>query len=337
MRPSDIRRAPATRGPSATRNSGIDLLRVLGICAVVYGHVVTTETTAQWIYPWHGPLFFFLSGYFWKRGRSATSELRIRARSLLVPYAFWLAAGLVLLGIAGLLTVEGVFAIARGGVSAKGIFAAFWFVTALFWATMLARLLEPLPGWVAWAVAVAGVAASYSLPMGALPLALGHAFPGLLFLLFGALAARVRLPWWAGLALLAACAAVIAALPIAYFNLKSLNLGTPVVGVLLAVALSWGLTVSFGHVSAAWATLPATAGIAVVLLHTFVLFFVAPWGLPVPITLAIVLSATWAIAVVLRWTPLSPAACGVPRLRVSAGPRGSAAASRVRRRVLDRS
>src|SRR4051794_34034047 len=171
--PDDTEGQMAAARLTSARNSGIDLLRVIGICAVVYGHVVATETTAQWVYSWHVPLFFFLSGYFWKRRRPFAAELRVRARSLLVPYAFWLVAGLIMLGAAGLLTPEGVLAIVRGGATAKGIFAAFWFVTALFWAIMLARLLSPLPLWVSWLVAIAGVAASYVLPLNALPLAIG--------------------------------------------------------------------------------------------------------------------------------------------------------------------
>jgi fucose 4-O-acetylase-like acetyltransferase len=303
----------ATR--TAARNSGIDLLRVIGICAVVYGHVVTTEATAQWIYPWHVPLFFFLSGWFWKRGRPLRADLRSRAKSLLVPYAFWLVIGLGLLWAMGLLSPDGLLAILRGGASAKGIFAAFWFVTALFWASVFARLLEPLPQWVAWAVAILGTGATYLLPLGALPLALGQSFPGLLFLLFGALAARFRVTWWVGLVLLAGAVSIIAFAPVAYFNLKSMNLGTPVVGVALAVAISWGLALTFAQVRAAWATVPASAGIAVVLFHTFVLFFAAQWGLPVAVTLIVVLVASWGVAIGLRFTPLSQLANGQPRLR----------------------
>lgn len=315
---SDSTRGRAAQAASAAaRNSGIDLLRVIGICAVVYGHVVTTETTAQWIYSWHVPLFFFLSGYFWKRGRPLSAELRVRGRSLLLPYAFWLSTGLILLGAMGLLSLDGLLAILRGGATAKGIFAAFWFVTALFWAIMLARVLEPLPRAVAWGVAVAGVAASYVLPLAALPLALGQAFPGLLFLLFGALAARFRPAWWLGAALLTASTLALAFLPLAYLNLKSMSLGTPVVSLVLAVTISWGLTIVFSPVRAAWATLPASAGITVVLLHTFVLFFVAAHGLPWIVTLIIVLVVSWAVAIGLRYTALSPLACGVQRLRVS--------------------
>lgn len=316
-------RTPLSHPPadvvSAGRNSGIDLLRVVGVTAVVVGHAAAGHVVTQWIYPWHVPLFFFLSGYFWKRGRTVLAELRSRSQSLLVPYAFWLALGLSVLIAAGLITPGGILTVLRGGTGARGPFAAYWFVTALFFVCIVARLLERLPAWVAWTVAVAGTAATYIVPMADFPLALGQVFPGLLFFLFGTLARRLALPWWAAALLLAGCIIAIASLPLAAFDMKALRLGTPVVGVLLAVAIAWASTTLFGHVRATWATTAATAGIAVVLFHTLVLSGAAAIGLPTLVQVLAVLSISWAVSISLQWTPLSHIAVGVRRRRRTDG------------------
>lgn len=282
----------------------------------MYGHVVANDATGQWVYSWHVPLFFFLSGWFWRRGRTIADELRVRSRSLLVPYGFWLAFDLALLSLLGIMTPEWLTATLLGGTSARGIFAAFWFVTALFWASLLARLLDRMPVWVAWVVAVAGTAASTLLPIADLPLAIGHAFPGLLFMLFGSAASRVRMPWWMGLVLIGLSAVAISTLSLERFDMKPLQLGTPIVGIAVAVAISWGLTICFSPVRAKWVEVPVSAGITVVLLHTLVLFFVAQSGIRTLFVLAIVLSATWAVAIALRFTPMSFLASGQPRLRL---------------------
>ena len=79
---------PARR--ASTRNTGVDALRLVSIAAVVLGHsYLSTLEFTEYLEIWRMPLFFFLSGYFWTRGRPLLPDLRGRWTSLAVPYLLW--------------------------------------------------------------------------------------------------------------------------------------------------------------------------------------------------------------------------------------------------------
>src|SRR5262245_28525061 len=85
------------------RSVGVDAVRIVGLVAVVAGHTLGGR---ELFYPWHMPLFFFLSGYLWTSGRSLPAEVQRRTRSLVVPYLFWL-------GVIGVLAVARLLAAGR--------------------------------------------------------------------------------------------------------------------------------------------------------------------------------------------------------------------------------
>lgn len=65
----------------------IDAAKGIGIILVVAGHVPTTAPIKQFIYSFHMPLFFFLSGLVFKSGSlGLKSFIQKKARSLLFPY-----------------------------------------------------------------------------------------------------------------------------------------------------------------------------------------------------------------------------------------------------------
>lgn len=67
----------------------IDTAKCLGIFLVVLGHQTIPEKFSAWIYSFHMPLFFFLSGYIYNSNKLSFSELLVKkSRSLLVPYLF---------------------------------------------------------------------------------------------------------------------------------------------------------------------------------------------------------------------------------------------------------
>ncbi len=77
------RRAMTQALAETSRRRGLDLLRFIGIAAVVAGHVRGTSGAASLtvmvtIYSWHVPLFFVLSGYLFHTGRPLLIELRTR-------------------------------------------------------------------------------------------------------------------------------------------------------------------------------------------------------------------------------------------------------------------
>ncbi|RXA19860.1 acetyltransferase [Methanosarcina sp. MSH10X1] len=67
----------------------IDALKGIGIILVVFAHHKLPVALDTYIFSFHMPLFFFISGFlfdFWKHTASAASFVKKRFRSLIVPY-----------------------------------------------------------------------------------------------------------------------------------------------------------------------------------------------------------------------------------------------------------
>lgn len=66
----------------------IDNLKALGIILIVYGHVQISGVLTRYIYSFHVPLFFFISGYLFnsKKYTDFRLFLKTKIKSLLVPY-----------------------------------------------------------------------------------------------------------------------------------------------------------------------------------------------------------------------------------------------------------
>lgn len=69
------------------RNRYIDTIKAIGIFLVILGHHETIFT--QYIYSFHMPLFFFLSGIFHKNYTSYKIFLEKKVKSLIIPYFFF--------------------------------------------------------------------------------------------------------------------------------------------------------------------------------------------------------------------------------------------------------
>lgn len=72
------------------RQSWIDVLKGIGILFVVIGHVCLNKRISNWIYSFHMPLFFFLSGYLWSYSINKHTPffefLRKRTVTILIPF-----------------------------------------------------------------------------------------------------------------------------------------------------------------------------------------------------------------------------------------------------------
>lgn len=64
----------------------IDIARGIGIIFIIYAHVLGSNDFRHLFYAFHIPLFFFLSGIFYKKDVSFTAFLTKSAKRLLVPY-----------------------------------------------------------------------------------------------------------------------------------------------------------------------------------------------------------------------------------------------------------
>jgi len=313
-----------------SRSAAIDALRVVGIVAVVAGHVWSNDLARELLFSWHVPLFFVLSGYLWTRGRTAADESRNRWRTIGVPYVAWLV--IIAIPVLWLTAIQGagfwqqVVRIVLGGAYIGRPFSAFWFMTALIIACVLFRWLERLPRPVAWLVAAAGIVACTFAPgvMSKAPLSAGVAIAALVFVLAGqwvrARRDRLRHPVLIAFGLLVVCAALIGTGVSRPLDMKQADLGTPVLSVLVAVAICTALILLAEAAFAQRAgTIPAVTvelavvGTAVVLTHAVVLWVMRTPADGTWLDFVLAVTIPWVVALVIARTPLSRYLVGIPR------------------------
>ena len=89
----------------AKRDDSVAIAKAIGIILVVVGHCSFSEISSSWhktlhdfIYLFHMPLFFFLSGYFfqWKYLTEKKTFIRKKIKGLWVPYVKWVFAFILL-------------------------------------------------------------------------------------------------------------------------------------------------------------------------------------------------------------------------------------------------
>ena len=234
---------------------GIDAVRVLGVLAILAGHVwYASDTTRLLTYSWHVPAFFVLSGYLWHEARSFRAELSRRWSSIMVPYiVWWFVVCAVYLTWAsgqgyGLKAPLYYVALAAwGGGVAFRPFTAFWFFSAFVVAVLYLRLVQGRAEWWAWAGATAAVLVSYLLTPLAVrsPMAVVQGVACALFILVGMQLRRVRPslqhPGRTGAVLLLAGAALTTVPGYRPLEIKSADFGTPVLSIVVACLLCAGL------------------------------------------------------------------------------------------------
>ncbi|MDR1393108.1 MAG: acyltransferase family protein [Bifidobacteriaceae bacterium] len=295
------------------RSAGLDLVRVVGVVAIVAGHSLR-GWTYPWLFTWHVPVFFVLSGYLWHDQRTWREELHRRANSLLLPYATWLVFNcLVWFGV---LAIQGQAAprdawwrVLAGGAYLGYPPNAFWFVTSLFVAALVMRAAWNVRPALAWLVGLAGVTWATLAPnqVRAVPEAAGIALAGVGFMCLG-LGLRQASEWLrhALPTALATCLAGLAGLAgllaggfglVRNVDMKQGELGTPVASFLVAAVISAGLIVvcqSLEGLFPAWLARMisrlAQAALPVVLTHCLVLWCFFRVGQPTDSGLALSLA-----------------------------------------------
>ena len=253
----------------ARRNVGVDAVRVVGLLAVVAGHVWYVEPVIRWTYSWHVPLFFLLGGYFWVPRRTLHEEFRARFERIGRPYIFWwlvtCAAYIVWQRFVGAGYVPWKFvAMATwGGLGALRPWTAFWFFSAFFIAVLFVRWSMRAGWWWTLAFAYLALVCTYVEPALAMraPLAAVAAVAATGFVLFGIglreLQPRLRHPAAVGLLAMGLGMAGICLPFYRPLEIKSADFGTPVLGVTVAALIGSGL-ILIGSVSAS--RIPAAVG-----------------------------------------------------------------------------
>lgn len=145
------------------RDTTVDVLRGLGIIAVVAGHAWSGTGLPPFSpYSFHMPLFFFLSGLFFREERTEAPVAFVlkNARTLLLPTTiFFIAYALFcqLIRAAGFVSLWQPFSVWNvlfdqfGNAAAYGFTAPYWFIPCLFFVRIYfglvhSRLNAPLAG-----------------------------------------------------------------------------------------------------------------------------------------------------------------------------------------------
>lgn len=113
----------------------IDLLKGIGIILMVLGHMHYSYMFEKFVFGFHMPLFFCISGYLYKRPSSIKTYFSKKVNSLLIPYFVF---GLSYSFIVGVLYGRDAFFLGLGGVFYKTTYdmpieSALWFLPAMFW------------------------------------------------------------------------------------------------------------------------------------------------------------------------------------------------------------
>ncbi len=74
----------------------IDFAKAIGIFWIVLGHALSGSMVREFIYAFHVPLFFLLSGITFKSNASYGTFLLKKVRTLLVPYCLFMAVSIVI-------------------------------------------------------------------------------------------------------------------------------------------------------------------------------------------------------------------------------------------------
>jgi acyltransferase len=321
-------------GEQKVRSGAIDVVRVIGIVAVVAGHMSTEGPIRPLLYTWHVPLFFVLVGYFWSPRRSFRVEFMNRFRTLIIPTLVWGTAIYIIYSAAT--AIGGEFT----GEIPVPAYMAYWFAPALFFSALLYRALTPLPTWIGWGLASAGLALTYlaSDVMTSFPLYIGLALPGLFFVLVGRTTRRLRRYLRLVFVLPAFMAAVVlVALNVSRsIDVKSGDLGTPILSVAVAAIISITLIVAcetlipkLPAVVSLVATNLALSGWAVVLGHAAFIFALRDADLPPALVFAGGLSLPWLIGLIALRTRFSPLLTGSPRLAKGTAAEGAERPARI--------
>lgn len=159
----------------------MDVFRGFGIILMVMGHVGFGGRFNFFIHAFHMPMFFFVSGYFYRNKNYEVKEyIAKKAKTLLIPYiSFGIAHYIVFLLIYKDFTIEPLLNLLILNTHDLPIAGALWFLTALFFTDILYFILDKHHAkWIILPLVLIGSYADQYLPY-PLPWAMSASFVGL--------------------------------------------------------------------------------------------------------------------------------------------------------------
>lgn len=190
---------------SKQRLEYIDVFRSLGIIAMVMGHISFGGAFNHFIHAFHMPMFFFISGFFYRRRDCSVREfIWKKAITLLIPYiSFGISHYFVEIVFYGF-SIEPLIHLFTINTDGLPIAGALWFLTALFFTDVFYFLLDRRNvKWLIIPLVLVGSFADQLLPY-PLPWALSASFVGLGLYWFGEMSKKyedkirilLNMNWW---------------------------------------------------------------------------------------------------------------------------------------------
>ena len=158
----------------------IDIYRAFGIILMVMGHIGFGGKFDKFIHAFHMPMFFFISGFFYKEKVVDMRKYVInKAKKLLIPYFVFGGGCCFLWCLNSGISAEPWIHLFLTNTTGIPIVGAIWFLTALFFTDVIYMfLVKHGVKWIVLVFVVIGSCADQMLPY-PLPWALSAAFVGL--------------------------------------------------------------------------------------------------------------------------------------------------------------
>lgn len=163
----------------------IDILKGFGMICVVLGHLSPSLPVEQFIYSFHMPLFFFLSGFVKKEQANIGLSMKKNTLSLFIPFLLWdfLSFLVSVIGIKQDIITSVYRACFINGLRSWN--APIWFLLVLFLTKSLHDILRVIhiPNWVILLVSIA--ASPFIAPLEKAPFMLNLIPVAMAFFVFG--------------------------------------------------------------------------------------------------------------------------------------------------------
>ena len=160
----------------------VDIFRAIGIILMIMGHIGFGGKFDFFIHAFHMPMFFLISGYFFKNNEKIQLFLKKKAKTLLIPYiSFGIIHFILYCIMKHNIEIDALKHLLFVNTDGLPIAGALWFLTALFFADVfyyyINKVKNPFKPILIVIIAIFGNLAVKILPF-RLPFALDAAFTG---------------------------------------------------------------------------------------------------------------------------------------------------------------
>lgn len=118
------------------RELWIDIAKAMGIGLVMAGHTGLPIYLRSWIYLFHMPMFFFISGLWIREDSTFIKNIQRKFKAYIIPY-FGYSIILSILKFLVDFNIDNIVKDVYMTITGHGSFSILWFLFALFWTDIL--------------------------------------------------------------------------------------------------------------------------------------------------------------------------------------------------------